>query len=168
VGGGSGGVEEVVTGIEVVAIAVEVEGAAPSQPGVVPHAVPSKQLEHPGYECAGLQSKVNVVPASVSVNCAQLRGRIASRNTAKSIREAITSCDILRGDGVKEILQLSYTPVMRFQGGRGSMAQLMHCRSMETLAIGPVDRGCSARDGIRSHIVNPCSTFPDREMGVVQ
>ena len=47
-GGGGGGAEEVVTGIEVVGAAGEVEGAAPWQPGVVPHAVPDTQLEHAG------------------------------------------------------------------------------------------------------------------------
>ena len=48
-GGGEGGAEEVVIGIEVVAIGVEVEGAAgPTHPGVVPQAVPPTQLEHAG------------------------------------------------------------------------------------------------------------------------
>ncbi|KAE9364898.1 hypothetical protein N431DRAFT_431640 [Stipitochalara longipes BDJ] len=89
VGGGGGGVEEVVTGLEVVAIAVLEGAAGPSQPDVVPHAVPPIQLEHPGYECAGLQSRLTTLDPSVSVICAWHRGRIAISNTTKLMREAI-------------------------------------------------------------------------------
>jgi hypothetical protein len=45
--GGGGGTAEVVTGVAVVTAVVE-GAAACVQPGVVPHAVPSKQLIHAG------------------------------------------------------------------------------------------------------------------------